>query len=483
VQDKLDEMLSRGAVWFPEHRVLGAVLETAVEDYLGQHSYQVLNQWYGNETRLTAWSRPSGSEPDSITLTTPVTWSNGVTLAEANLTPAPSTSLAYLDLIWTGDRPLNPNDVTFSLWLTGLQGKRWAQRDVNPFAHPTPSLDATQAPWANSDRIALFIPPGTPPGEYDIWTTLLAGNQQPVALAGDNPAPQAWLGTYTVTTSPDSQSPVVVQHPNLVHGDQVDFLGHDRNAKTQLPGDDLDISLYWFPTAPLTPDQYVFLQLLDAQGQVAAGMEGPPISWLPTSLWPTNSPLRSQHSLRIPADLEPGAYALIAGLFNPATNVRQMWNGDDHLRLGEVEIGTRHHDFNPPAPQHPLDLTLAGGHQLLGYDLVAGDSPGSPINLVLYWRAAGPTDIRYRAFVHLLAADDTILDQSDQDPAAGDHPTTSWLVGETIADAHTLTIPLDASTTPDHLALGLYDPVTGQRLPFIDEQGDILTDHIVLPIP
>ena len=108
MQAVLDDLLSQGEVWFPEHRALGAVLETAVEDYLGQNSYQMLNQWYGDETRLTAWSQPSGSEPDPITLTTPVTWSNGVTLAEAQLTPALQSSFAYLDLTWTGDQVYQP---------------------------------------------------------------------------------------------------------------------------------------------------------------------------------------------------------------------------------------------------------------------------------------------------------------------------------------------------------------------------------------
>ena len=186
------------------------------------------------------------------------------------------------------------------------------------------------------------------------------------------------------STSPD---------PAALPGESVDFLGHDRSTKDQLPGDDLDISLYWQLTSVLTPDQHVFLQLLDAQGQVAAGTEGPPISWLPTSQWMPNSPLRSQHSLRLPANLEPGDYNLIAGLFDPSAGARRLWGSDDHLRLGEVLVIPRPHEFSPPAPQHPLALTLAGGQQLVGYDLIAGDDPGSPINLNLYWRPAGPTDI------------------------------------------------------------------------------------------
>jgi hypothetical protein len=341
--------------------------------------------------------------------------------------------------------------------------------------------------WTNTDRIALVIPPGTPPGEYDIWAALLDAGRQPLALAGDNPAPQAWLGNLTVATPTepqpsDRQPPVAARVSEFIAGDNVDFLGYDRSIDAQLTGDDLDISLYWLPVAILAPDHHLFLQLIDDQNQVVAGIEEPPIPWLGTSQWTLNSPLRSQSSLRIPANLEPGDYDLIAGLFDPTSATRHQWGSDDHLRLGEISVAARPHHFDPPAPQRPLDLTLAGEQQLVGYDLIAGDDPGSPVNLILYWRAAGPTDLAYSTFVHLLDSDDMILDQSDQEPAAGDHPTTSWIAGEYITDTHALTIPPNDVIGPYHLALGLYNPITGQRLPFIDDGGNIITDHIVLPI-
>ena len=386
----------------------------------------------------------------------------------------------FFELDWQGDKPVIPSDLTYSLWLRGPDGNRWAQRDVTPFGHPAPALDPdAPVPWQDVDRIGLTLPAGTPPGDYDVVMALLRPDLSPISTAGPNPAPDAWLETLSLT-QPSAVMPLP-DHPQDVAGTGIDFLGYDRGEGPWLTGDDIHLSLYWRPRGPLTPDRYIFLQLLDANGQMAAGMEGPPLSWLPTSAW-SDAPLRTQHNLRVPADLPPGEYRMIAGLFDPQTGARIAWGKDDALDLGKVAIQARPHDFQPPSPQHPLDLTLQGGHRLLGYDLVAKTEPGAPVNLILYWQPAGPTDIRYSVFVHLVNHDGDILAQDDREPADGEHPTTSWVAGETVADAHSFTFPDTTDAGPFGLEVGLYDPLTGRRIPFVDADGNIIADHIVLPL-
>ena len=48
--------------------------------------------------------------------------------------------------------------------------------------------------------------------------------------------------------------------------------------------------------------------------------------------------------------------------------------------------------------------------------------------------------------------------QSDTVPANWSRPTTGWLPGEYVTDAHTLTIPPDAPAGDYTLATGLYIP-------------------------
>ena len=476
VEHTLELMGRFGGVWFPEHLSLGGIFETKVEDYLNKHNYFLRNQWYGSETRLTGWDAPRGAA--HITdLVTPQAWENGVRLIEASY-PGYNYRI-FFDLTWEGDQSIAPEKLIASMWLRGPDGQRWAQQDVTPFAQPAPSLDPDgPAPWRNSDRIAMTLPAGLPPGEYDLMMALLRPDLSPISTDAPNPAPEVWLGSLSI------QPPAVPPHPAYsveAQGEGVGFLGYDRGEGPWLTGDDIPVTLYWRPRGSLSPDRELFLQLLDGRGQMAAGWQGPPIAWLPTSQW-TNEPLRTQHKLRVPADLPPGEYRMIAGLFDPASGQRIAWGKADALELGAVAIEARAHDFRPPHPQHPLNLTLQGGHQLAGYDLVAGTEPGAPINLILYWRPAGPTDIRYSVFVHLIDQQGTILAQDDREPADGEHPTTSWLAGETIADAHAFPFPATAKEGPFGLEVGLYDPLTGRRVPFVDASGEIVADHIVIPM-
>ena len=472
VQHKLDALLASGGVWFPEHLALGGIFEQKVESYLGHNTYQVRNSWLGDETRLTGWDRPhSGAE--AIHLLTPQDWTPGITLARASLQQ--DAYRLFLDLDWQGADPA-PSQLAYTVTLQGPDKKRWAKRDVSPFAQPWPDLDVQiTPPWQNSDRVAITLPAGAPPGDYDLRLSLL--DSQRNVIGSD-----VSLGTITLD-APASDVAPWPQHHIQVHGEAIDFLGYDLQEGVHRPGDALHVTLFWQTHGALTPAHNLFLQLLDSKGRVVAGYDAPPIVWLPTTAWDFEAPLRTQHELPLPAQLSPGAYTMIAGLYNPQNGARVHWGQHDALVLGKVVIAERPHSYQMPHPQHLLDLTLLGGHTLLGYDFSDPVQPGAPLTVTLYWRAAGPLSSRYRVFVHLLDDHDTILIQDDAEPDRGQHPTTSWLPGEYISDSHPLTLPDDRPVRGYSLEIGLYEPQTGQRLPFIDDRGVILSDHITVPLP
>jgi hypothetical protein len=74
-------------------------------------------------------------------------------------------------------------------------------------------------------------------------------------------------------------------------------------------------------------------------------------------------------------------------------------------------------------------------------------------------------DIDYTVFVQLLNSDWQVVAQEDLQPQAGAAPTTTWLPGEVLADPHTLSLPEDLPSGEYRLITGMYDPVTGTRLP------------------
>jgi hypothetical protein len=120
-----------------------------------------------------------------------------------------------------------------------------------------------------------------------------------------------------------------------------------------------------------------------------------------------------------------------------------------------------------------LDQTIS----LTGYEIVAS---AQTLELHLFWQALGPLTKPLKVFAQLLAADNSVVAQSDSEPAAGQRPTTGWLLQEIITDPHTLPLPSNLPAGSYRLITGFYDPLTGQRLAALDENGDPITDFIIV---
>jgi hypothetical protein len=78
----------------------------------------------------------------------------------------------------------------------------------------------------------------------------------------------------------------------------------------------------------------------------------------------------------------------------------------------------------------------------------------------LQWRTTTLLTTDYTVFLQFLDADGAVVAQVDQQPQAGAAPTTTWLVGELIADGYQITPPPDWS----QLIIGLYNAQNGERL-------------------
>ena len=95
----------------------------------------------------------------------------------------------------------------------------------------------------------------------------------------------------------------------------------------------------------------------------------------------------------------------------------------------------------------------------------ARTQPGGAILLTLLWQSLRPVDYNYQVFVHLLDERGDVA-QKDGQPVQWMRPTNSWQrraskLRTTIASSSQRPSPPDAI----QIAVGLYDPVTGQRLP------------------
>jgi hypothetical protein len=113
---------------------------------------------------------------------------------------------------------------------------------------------------------------------------------------------------------------------------------------------------------------------------------------------------------------------------------------------------------------------------LAGYELGQGEET---LALTLWWRALQAPQRDYTVFVHLFAADETIVAQSDAQPREGAYPTSWWAGGEVVSD--TVVLPIGGVPEGSYrLAVGLYDP-QAVRLPAFDGGRRLPDDRAVLP--
>ncbi len=265
-------------------------------------------------------------------------------------------------------------------------------------------------------------------------------------------------------------------------GDGLRFLGYSTDESLAAPGETRKASLFWQAMTQPSAEYTAFLQLLDGKGNAIPLWETPPGAAYSTSGWAPGTLIRTQAAFRVPAALPDGRHRLIAGLFRASDGVRlETSSGTDYVSVGDITVRGRQHDLTPPQPQHPTDMRFGDVARLLDYDLaipVAGVAPGGTLDLTLHWQALASADRAYTVFVHLLDEAGTVKGYGDSEPGGGAYPTTGWLPGEYLADAHTVIIAPDAPPGAYRLAVGLYDPGTGERLKTPDG-----ADQVVLETP
>jgi hypothetical protein len=108
-----------------------------------------------------------------------------------------------------------------------------------------------------------------------------------------------------------------------------------------------------------------------------------------------------------------------------------------------------------------LDATFGGNIRL---DSAVFYQQGGSVSVILGWSGVRAIETDYKVFVHLLAADGFLLAQHDGSPQGGYAPASSWIPGQTVSDGHSLSLPLDLPPGRYQLVVGLYDPLSGERL-------------------
>jgi 4-amino-4-deoxy-L-arabinose transferase-like glycosyltransferase len=111
---------------------------------------------------------------------------------------------------------------------------------------------------------------------------------------------------------------------NIPFAEGITLLGADL-PETAVAGTTIPITLYWQTAATPAQDYTIFMQLLDSNREWVAGADAPPVNnFYATTLWQPDEIIDDTHLLTIPADLPPGVYPLLVGLYEPQSSTRLL---------------------------------------------------------------------------------------------------------------------------------------------------------------
>ena len=94
------------------------------------------------------------------------------------------------------------------------------------------------------------------------------------------------------------------------------LVGYDLDPSEPVPGEELQLSLYWRVEQDLSKDYHTYVHLLNDEGQaIAQSDHRPGQEYYPSSLWKPGEPLLDVHVLSISGETEADVVTLVAGAY------------------------------------------------------------------------------------------------------------------------------------------------------------------------
>ncbi len=290
------------------------------------------------------------------------------------------------------------------------------------------------------------------------------------------------VGATKILRKPD-QPPATRPAPLAQIGDVLTLTGATLPVSDLAASATLTLTAQFIARAVPTHQVMWRLQLRNHQDEIVSETQVPAFPQFPLQRWSPQAQLTQTFSLTLPANIQPGAYALGLSLLYETDGTllpftRADGTSDDVWRLGPIKVALAPNAAEFANLTH-ADLVFDQAFALLGYAVPATIHPGEPLRVTIVWqcRAAAPRD--YTVFVHLLNAANQIVAQRDSAPRDGTYPTSIWATGETIPDAYTLELARDLPPGEYRIEIGMYEFPSLRRLP-ITRASQAIGDHVEL---
>ena len=388
-----------------------------------------------------------------------------------------------LILEWEALQPLEEDYSTF-LHVYNAHGHRIAQGDTlitDKYLEPTSRWE----PGSRNPAVYhLAVPAETPAGEYELvlGVYLLKTGERLPLVAGDSEV-QGKSATLSLEVGVPDLPPGVEDLP-IVSLSSIDFapqlrlIGYSLEHEEVLAGEGIPVRLFWEVQSAMDQVYRLQIGLRGDDGAVQAIQSYDLVTTdHPTTEWRRGETLGEWYYLSTEQELPTGEKAIELNLLD--AEGREVLS--QPVQLAEVWVQSRVSSFEVPSTiGERLGVTLGDRISVLGYDVQPSAQPGQDLKVTITWQALRKMDVDYKVFVHLYDADGGILGQRDRIPGLGARPTTTWATGEVLVDRFSVPVPNDTPPGKYTLAVGIYDPETGQRLTATDPHGRLLEQNRIL---
>ena len=247
----------------------------------------------------------------------------------------------------------------------------------------------------------------------------------------------------TVETVPNDATAL-----NAVVGDNLQLMASKLWITPYLPGDNVEMDLYWQADAPITERQEIVVELF--------GRNNTPIGKLqtyhggglyPSQLWEPNTIIHSSIAVELNDTVEAPTQARV--------NVRVVGAGDG-VDIGFVEVEPR--EWPAEFANAPALAQIGDGIELVSAEINSQTaSVGDTVTVDVVWRVTRAPNRSLTTLVHMGPPDQAPLANGDEVPLDGDYPTTLWSADEVIHDRYVLQIPAGISAEQYPVRIGMYD--------------------------
>lgn len=324
------------------------------------------------------------------------------------------------------------------------------------------------------------VPLGTPPGTYFIMVSVYAEDEETGTIVhhldvldqAGNPAGQSFvIGTFDVGLPRDLADPY-----NTLAGmtGTPQPLGEGVTLRSALlpitraaPGERVPVVLLLTAERAPLPNDPLTVEIARSETVLGAITAHAGNGRFPTAAWREGFPVLERRFVPIAPEAATGD-----------AEVRVRWGKRPAISLGTITISGRARRFEPPAFSEAVGARYPDLAELVGATLVQAYDPETQrLRVSLVWRALNPVPLsrEYVVSVQVLNTAGRLIGQSDHPP--GFIPTSSWVAGEYIEDAHEV-IFREPLRDEGRLIVVLYEAISQQRA--LTTEGH---DAIVLPMP